>query len=202
MKMSEIALSEPISSVADNTLISAYLTGNEYAFEVLVSRYQDRLVNYLNRLIHDYEMSVDLSQEAFIRVYRNANRYQGQYKFSTWLYRIATNLAIDEMSRRERKRRVFFHNVMNWIQGDDVIYVLPDLRHSPEKTLDQTEKLARLQGAIDSLPEKYRLAFMLKEAQEFSYEETGRILEVSLGTVKSRVHRAKMLLREKLTGVL
>ncbi len=118
--MSEIALSEPISSVADNRLISAYLTGNEYAFEVLVSRYQDRLVNYLNRLIHDYEMSVDLSQEAFIRVYRNANRYQGQYKFSTWLYRIATNLAIDEMRRRERKGRVFFHNVMNWIQGDDV----------------------------------------------------------------------------------
>jgi RNA polymerase sigma-70 factor (ECF subfamily) len=200
--MSEIALSEPISSVADNTLISAYLTGNEYAFEVLVSRYQDRLVNYLNRLIHDYEMSVDLSQEAFIRVYRNANRYQGQYKFSTWLYRIATNLAIDEMRRRERKGRVFFHNVMNWIQGDDVTYVLPDLRHSPEKILDQTEKLARLQGAIDSLPEKYRLAFVLKEAQEFSYDETARILECSLGTVKSRVHRAKMLLREKLTGVL
>ena len=68
--------------------------------------------------------------------------------------------------------------------------------------MDQTEKLSRLQGAIDSLPEKYRLAFVLKEAQEFSYEETSRILDVSLGTVKSRVHRAKMLLREKLTGVL
>ncbi len=200
--MSEIALSEPISRVADNQLISAYLEGNEYAFEVLVSRYQDRLVNHLNRLIHDFDMSVDLAQEAFIRVYRNANRYQGQYQFSTWLYRIATNLAIDEMRRRERKGRVFFHNVMNWIQRDDETYVLPDLRHSPEKTLDQTQKLARLQGAIDSLPEKYRLAFVLKEAQEFSYEETSRILDVSLGTVKSRVHRAKLLLREKLTGVL
>ena len=116
MIMTEIALSEPISGVADNTLISAYLEGNEYAFEVLMNRYQDRLVNYVNRLIHDFDMSADLAQEAFIRVYRNVNRYQGQYQFSTWLYRIATNLAIDEMRRRERKGRVFFHNVMNWIQ--------------------------------------------------------------------------------------
>lgn len=200
--MSEIALSEPITGVADNTLISAYLEGNEYAFEVLVGRYQNRLVNYLNRLIQDFDMSVDLAQEAFIRVYRNANRYEGQYQFSTWLYRIATNLAIDEMRRRERKGRVFFYNVMNWIQRDDGSYVLSDLRHSPEKTFDQSEKLTRLQGAIDSLPEKYRLAFVLKEAQEFSYEDTSRILGVSLGTVKSRVHRAKMLLREKLTGIL
>jgi RNA polymerase sigma-70 factor (ECF subfamily) len=200
--MSEIALAEPILGVADNKLVSAYLEGNEYAFEVLVNRYQDRLVNYLNRLIHDFDMSADLAQEAFIRVYRNANRYQGQYQFSTWLYRIATNLAIDEMRRRERKGRVFYHNVMNWIQGEDETYVLPDLRHSPEKALSQTEQLSRLQGAMDSLPAKYRLAFVLKEAQEFSYEETSRILNVSLGTVKSRVHRAKMLLREKLTEVL
>jgi RNA polymerase sigma-70 factor (ECF subfamily) len=200
--MSEIALAEPILGVADNKLVSAYLEGNEYAFEVLVNRYQDRLVNYLNRLIHDFDMSADLAQEAFIRVYRNANRYQGQYQFSTWLYRIATNLAIDEMRRRERKGRVFYHNVMNWIQGEDETYVLPDLRQSPEKALSQTEQLSRLQGAMDSLPAKYRLAFVLKEAQEFSYEETSRILNVSLGTVKSRVHRAKMLLREKLTEVL
>ncbi|MCH8820736.1 MAG: sigma-70 family RNA polymerase sigma factor [Acidobacteria bacterium] len=200
--MSEIVFSEPISRVGDNKLISAYLEGNEYAFEVLMGRYQNRLVNYLNRLIHDFDTSVDLAQEAFIRVYRNANRYQGQYQFSTWLYRIATNLAIDEMRRRQRKGRVFFHNVMHWIQRDDGTYVLPDVRPSPEKILDQAEKLKRLQGAMDTLPEKYRLAFVLKEAQEFSYEETSRILGVSLGTVKSRVHRAKLLLREKLTGVL
>lgn len=200
--MTEIALREPISTSGDNALISAYLEGDEYAFEVLVSRYQNRLVNYLNRLIHDFDMAADLAQEAFIRVYRNANRYQAQYQFSTWLYRIATNLAIDEMRRRQRKGRFFFYNVMGWLQRDDGTYVLPDLRHSPEKTLDRTEKLERLQGAIDSLPEKYRLAFVLKEVQEFSYEETSGILGVSLGTVKSRVHRAKLLLRKKLSGVL
>lgn len=186
----------------DNALVSAYLEGNEDAFEALVFRYQDKLVNYLNNLLHDYDLSVDLAQEAFIRVYKNADRYKGQYQFSTWIYRIATNLAIDEMRRRERKGRFFFYNVMALFQKDDKTYPLPDRRESPEKALDRKQKLQRLQAAIDTLPEKYRLAFMLKEVQELSYEETSRILNISLGTSKSRIHRAKMLLREKLVGVI
>ncbi len=120
----------------------------------------------------------------------------------TWIYRIATNLAIDEIRRRERKGRFFFYNVMSFFQKDEQEFPLPDLRESPEQALDSKEKLRRLQSAIDTLPEKYRLAFMLKEAQELSYEETSRILNISLGTAKSRIHRAKMLLREKLAGVL
>ena len=183
-------------------MISAYLKGDEYAFEILVTRYQNKLVNYLNRLIHDYEMAVDLAQEAFIRVYRNANRYKGEYQFSTWLYRIATNLAIDEMRRRERKGRFFFYNVKERFLQDDGTRCLPDLRYSPEKSLDRTEQLERLQVAIDSLPEKYRFAFILKEVQELSYQEISKVLRISLGTVKSRVHRAKILLRGKLSGVL
>ena len=201
--MTEIAISQPISGIADNALISAYLKGDEYAFEVLVSRYQNKLVNYVNRLIHDYETAVDLAQEAFIRVYRNANSYKGEYQFSTWLYRIATNLAIDEIRRRKRKGRFFFNNLKGrFQQEEDSTRRLPDLRYSPEKSLDRTEKLRRLQAAIDSLPEKYRLAFILKEVQELSYEEISKVLKIPLGTVKSRVHRAKMLLREKLSGVL
>jgi len=188
--------------LGDNALISAYLEGNEDAFEALVHRYQDKLVNYLNNLLHDYELAVDLAQEAFIRVYKNADRYQGKYQFSTWIYRIATNLAIDEIRRRERKGRFFFYNVMSFFQKDEQEFPIPDLRESPEKALDSKEKLQRLQSAIDTLPEKYRLAFMLKEAQELSYDETSRILNISLGTAKSRIHRAKMLLREKLAGVL
>ncbi len=186
----------------DNALVSAYLEGNEDAFEALVARYQDKLVNYLNNLLHDYELAVDLAQEAFIRVYKNADRYEGKYQFSTWIYRIATNLAIDEIRRRERKGRFFFYNVMSFFQKDDMTFPLPDKRETPEKALDRKEKLDRLQAAIDTLPEKYRLAFMLKEVQELSYEDTSRILEISLGTAKSRIHRAKMLLREKLVGVL
>jgi len=186
----------------DNALVFAYLEGNEDAFEALVHRYQDRLVNYLNNLLHDYELAVDLAQESFIRVFRNADRYKGKYQFSTWIYRIATNLAIDEIRRRERKGRFFFYNVMSLFQKDEQTFPLPDLRESPESALGSKERLQRLQTAIDSLPEKYRLAFMLKEAQELSYEETATILKISLGTTKSRIHRAKMLLREKLSAHL
>jgi RNA polymerase sigma-70 factor (ECF subfamily) len=186
----------------DNALVTAYLEGSEEAFEVLVYRYQDKLVNYLNNLLHDYDLAVDLAQEAFIRVYRNANRYEGKYRFSTWIYRIATNLAIDEIRRRERKGRFFFYNVMALFQRGDRDYQLPDRRESPEKQLDRKQKLDRLRVAIDALPEKYRLAFMLKEAQELSYEETSKILRISIGTAKSRIHRAKMLLRNRLVDVV
>ncbi len=196
------SLAQNFLGFGDNALVTAYLEGNEDAFEALVSRYQDKLVNYLNNLLHDYELAVDLAQEAFIRVYKNADRYKGKYQFSTWIYRIATNLAIDEIRRRERKGRFFFYNVMSFFQKDDKTFPLPDQRESPEKALDRKEKLDRLQAAIDTLPEKYRLAFMLKEVQELSYDETSRILEISLGTAKSRIHRAKMLLRDKLVGVL
>lgn len=200
--MSTAAFAQSFVGIGDNDLVSAYLEGSEEAFEVLVGRYQDKLVNYINTLIHDYEISVDLAQEAFIRVYRNADRYEGKYQFSTWIYRIATNLAIDEMRRRDRKGRFFLHNVMAFFQKDEKDYPLPDFRHCPEKALGSQERLGKLQSAIDSLPEKYRLPFLLKEVHELSYEETSKVLKISLGTVKSRIHRAKMLLREKLNGVI
>lgn len=187
---------------ADNALVSAYLEGNDIAFEELVHRYQDKLTNYINGIIYDYDRSIDLCQEAFIRVFRNAHRYQGKYQFSTWLYRIATNLAIDEIRRRQRKRRFFFQSVVDFFQADEPAVPLPDLRHCPELALDKKEKAQRLKTAIGSLSAKYRLAFILKEVQGLSYEETAQVLNISLGTVKSRIHRAKRLLREKLVGVL
>lgn len=200
--MQNSAAAQQVLTLGDNALVAAYLEGNEVAFEVLVQRYQDKLVNYINGITHDYDRSIDLCQDAFIRVFRNAHRYQGKYQFSTWLYRIATNLAIDELRRRERKGRFFFYNVMEFFQSGEQCVPLPDCRHCPEKTLDQKEKADRLEVAIGSLSEKYKLAFVLKEVQGLSYEETSRVLNISLGTVKSRIHRAKMLLREKLAGVL
>ena len=91
---------------------------------------------------------------------------------------------------------------MSLFQKDEQTFTLPDLRESPENELGRKERLQTLQRAIDSLPDKYRLAFMLKEAQELSYEETATILKIFLGTAKSRIHRANMLLREKLSGCL
>jgi RNA polymerase sigma-70 factor (ECF subfamily) len=187
---------------ADNALIVAYLKGDEYAFQVLVNRYQDRLVNYLFNLIRDYDQAVDLSQETFIRVFRHAHRYKGNYQFSTWIYRIATNLALDEM--RRRKRRGFFLTQRLFgvtEQGEKEIQV-SDARPSPEANLGSKERTRLLRTAIDSLPPRYRLVFVLKEVQELSLEETGTVLNLSVGTVKSRLHRAKRILRDKLSRFL
>lgn len=200
--MPKAAVCEDVLKAGDNGLVAAYLEGNDQAFEVLVLRYQGKLTGYINGIIRDYDRSIDLCQEAFIRVFKNAHRYKGKYQFSTWLYRIATNLAIDEIRRRKRKGRFFFYNVMDMFQKEDRPVPLPDVRQCPGRTFDKNEKRERLQIAIDSLPEKYRLAFILKEVQGLSYEETGQVLNISLGTVKSRIHRAKLLLREKLAGVL
>ena len=95
----------------DNGLVRAFISGNDEAFNQLVTRYKDPLVNYLNMMVGDYEIAADLSQETFLRVYRNIRRYSNLYQFSTWIYRIATNLAIDEMRYRKRRGRVFYKNV-------------------------------------------------------------------------------------------
>jgi len=200
--MNNVGVAASFAGLGDNALVSAYLEGDEFAFEALVLRYQDKLASYINGILRDYDRSIDLCQEAFIRVFRNAHRYRGKYQFSTWLYRIATNLAIDELRKRQRKGKFLFYNVVEHFQPDDNAVPLPDQRQCPERTFDTREKAERLEIAIDSLSEKYRLAFVLKEVQGLSYEETAGVLNISLGTVKSRIHRAKLLLRDKLAGVL
>ena len=194
------------TGLEDNVLLEAYLEGESVAFDLLVRRYQDRLVNYINGIIHDYEQSVDLTQETFIRVIKNAGKYEGKYKFSTWLYRIATNIAIDELRSRSKKGRFFFRNVLDYFKTEDdgleLEMVLPDRTYCPGKALEITEKADFLQTAVSSLAEIYRVPFLLKEVQDLSYEEVSQILNLPQGTVKSRVHRAKLLLREKLQGVL
>ncbi|MFB3904756.1 MAG: RNA polymerase sigma factor [Acidobacteriota bacterium] len=196
------AYADAFSASRDNALVSAYLEGDDHAFQVLVSRYQGKLINYVNTLVHDYDLSVDLAQETFIRVFRYADRYRGDYQFSTWVYRIATNLAIDELRRRERKGRFSLRHMIALFEKDGRPLPIPDVRPTPERTLDGKERLERLQAAVDSLPPKYRLPFLLKEVEDLSYDEICQVLQISMGTVKSRIHRAKMLLREKLAGIL
>jgi RNA polymerase sigma-70 factor (ECF subfamily) len=200
--MENFGIAASFTGLGDNALVTAYLEGDELAFETLVVRHQDKLASYINGILRDYDRSIDLCQEAFIRVFRNAHRYRGKYQFSTWLYRIATNLAIDELRKRQRKSRFRFYNIVEYFQPDVDAVPLPDQRQCPERTFDTREKAERLEIAIESLSEKYRLAFVLKEVQGLSYEETAGVLNISLGTVKSRIHRAKLLLRNKLAGVL
>jgi len=186
----------------DNNLVKEFIAGNDAAFTQLVCKYKDALTNYLNMMIGDYEIAVDLSQETFLRVYRNIGRYSNVYQFSTWIYRIATNLAIDEMRYRKRRGRVFYRNVWGGRKSENdkegPEFELTDVRRNPRDEILRKESGQVLGDAIRSLPEKYRTAFIMKEVQELPYETIAKTLNCSAGTIKSRLHRARELLQRKL----
>jgi RNA polymerase sigma-70 factor, ECF subfamily len=196
----EIGL-EPARRGTDNDLVREFIGGNDTAFAQLVTKYKDPLVGYLATMVGDYDIAVDLSQETFLRVFKNIRRYSQIYQFSTWIYRIATNLAIDEMRFRRRRGQVFYRNIWGGRREEEPEapeFEISDTRHGPRDEVLRKESSQVLGDAIRSLPEKYRTAFIMKEVQELPYEEIARILRTSPGTIKSRLHRARELLQRKL----
>jgi RNA polymerase sigma-70 factor (ECF subfamily) len=189
----------------DNDLVREFIAGNDAAFTQLVTKYKNGLTNYLNVMVGDYDIAVDLSQETFLRVYKNIRKYSHIYQFSTWLYRIATNLAIDEMRYRRRRGQVFYRNIWNNRPGPDSDgpeFEISDSRRGPREEVLRKESGQVLGEAIRSLPEKYRTAFIMKEVQELPYETIAQVLNCSAGTIKSRLHRARELLQRKLENYM
>ena len=190
-----------IQSSTDNELVREFIAGNDAAFTQLVTKYKDVITNYLNLMVGEYDIAVDLCQETFLRVYKNIDRYSNIYQFSTWIYRIATNLAIDEIRFRRRRGQVFYRNVWANQRGEreeTPEYQIRDVRHDPSDEMLRKESAKLLRDAIRSLPEKYRTAFIMKEIQELPYETIAEVLKTSPGTIKSRLHRARELLQRKL----
>jgi RNA polymerase sigma-70 factor, ECF subfamily len=189
----------------DNELVREFIAGNDAAFTQLVTKYKDPLTNYLNVMVGDYDIAVDLSQETFLRVYKNIGRYSNIYQFSTWIYKIATNLAIDEMRFRKRRGQVFYRNILgSHAAGDDdgPEFEISDSRRNPRDEILSKESSQILEDAIRSLPEKYRTAFIMKEVQELPYETIAEVLRCSTGTIKSRLHRAREFLQKKLKNYI
>jgi RNA polymerase sigma-70 factor (ECF subfamily) len=189
------------ATTTDNGLVKEFISGNDEAFTQLVTRYKDSITNYLNMMVGDYDIAVDLSQETFLRVYRSINRYSNLYQFSTWIYRIATNLAIDEIRYRKRRGQVFYRNILGnrpSSSNEGPEFELSDVRRNPRDEILRKESSQILGDAIRSLPEKYRTAFIMKEVQELPYESIAKVLKCSAGTIKSRLHRARELLQRKL----
>jgi RNA polymerase sigma-70 factor (ECF subfamily) len=190
-------VSEPRS---DHALLEATRTGDEEAFAELVFRYRNQITNYIYRLTNDYEGAVDIAQETFVRVYRAAERYQTDYAFSTYIYRIATNLAISELRKRKRRRTVSLTGLFQSRESTEapVEFNPPDVRPLQDAALVDAERREAVARAIATLPEKYRAPLVLRDVEGKSYEEIARIMRMSNGTVKSRISRARSLLREKL----
>lgn len=170
----------------DYALIRAIQGGDMVAFNTMVDRYKKRLMNVIGRMLSSTEEAEDVVQETFIRVYQHRQSFNFQHCFSTWIYTIALNLARNEL----RKRKKFKFLDISEMQGNESeIAIAPKLPSNFPKALD---------GAVKELPEKYRSAFILRDVQELAYNEVAVVLDVPLGTVKSRVNRARQMLRERL----
>jgi RNA polymerase sigma-70 factor (ECF subfamily) len=189
----------PFDSASDHALLEATRRGDETAFAELVSRYSNQITNYLFRMLNDYEEAVDLAQETFVRVYLAIERYHANYAFSTYIYRIATNLAISELRKRKRRRLVSLTGLFQTDGYDEPIeFHPPDEKPLPDSELVAKQRQGIVGRAISTLPEKYRAPLVLRDVEGKSYEEISQILEANEGTIKSRISRGRNLLRDKL----
>jgi RNA polymerase sigma-70 factor, ECF subfamily len=185
------AVREQLRQLEDGAVVSAFLTGEERAFQELVSRYQTRLLNFIYRTIGDRERAEDLVQEVFIRVYRHLHRFDRSKKFSTWIYTIASNLAKNELRNRSRNPLVLFQAIKkNW-QDDDRPLQFEDPASRPDDLYRKRHLRELVEESVDRLPEHHRQVFVLRELEGKSYEEIAEITSCNLGTVKSRLNRAR-----------
>jgi RNA polymerase sigma-70 factor, ECF subfamily len=190
----------PVSedNLSDHALIEATKNGDEDAFSVIIGRYRSPITNYLYRFLNDYEEAVDLAQETFVRVYFAIDRYHTDYAFSTYIYRIATNLAISEIRKRKRRTILSLTGLFQADAEDDTEFQPTDDRSLPDKDLIDDEQGRVIAKAIATLPPKYRVPVILRDIEGKTYEEIASILGLGLGTTKSRISRARALLKEKL----
>jgi RNA polymerase sigma-70 factor (ECF subfamily) len=175
----------------DSAVVRASLAGDGRAFTELVLRYQTRLLNFVYRSIGDRERAEDLVQEAFIRVHRHLHRFDQSKKFSTWIYTIASNLAKNELRNRSRNPLVLFQTIKkNW-DADHRPIQFEDTQSRPDDLFRKRHLRELVEATVAQLPEHHRAVFVLRELEGKSYEEIADITGCNLGTVKSRLNRAR-----------
>ena len=180
-----------LQTLDDAGVVAAHLTGDPQAFEELVERYQKRLLNFVYRTIGDRERGEDLVQEVFIRVHRHLHRFDQTKKFSTWIYTIASNLAKNELRNRSRNPLVLFQTIKkNW-EADHRPLQFEDKHHRPDDLYRKRHLRELVDWTVAQLPEHHRVVFVLRELEGKTYEEIAEITECNLGTVKSRLNRAR-----------
>src|SRR4051795_13021323 len=182
---------EQLKGMDDADVVTAFLEGEERAFQELVERYQTRLLNFIYRTIGDREKAEDLVQEVFIRVYRHLHRFDRSKKFSTWAYTIASNLAKNELRNRSRNPLVLFQTMRSSSEEDDRPLQFEDTTSRPDDMYRKRHLRQLVDETVAALPEHHRQVFVLRELEGKSYEEIAEITNCNLGTVKSRLNRAR-----------
>ncbi|MBM3328272.1 MAG: sigma-70 family RNA polymerase sigma factor [Calditrichaeota bacterium] len=190
-------------TVTDEELIRRFQSGEDGAFDLIVARYRGPLFNFIYRILGDPAFSEDILQETFIRVWTNRSSYREIAKFSTWIYTIAGNLTKSELRRQKIRRWVFLGGGKSGNSREDEKPLdIVDDNADPERDLERRTIQRRVDAEIAKLPLVFREVIVLRDVQELSYEEIGSILQIPLGTVKSRVNRGRARLQERLKDLL
>jgi RNA polymerase sigma-70 factor (ECF subfamily) len=195
--MSEPSSAPPsASSEEDRATVERALEGDQRAYETLVGKYQTPLRRHVAKMVRDDAQVDDLVQEAFVKAFKSIERYNPDYAFSTWLYRIATNHSIDYI----RKKKLPTFSIDKPVQTRDgqLQVELPDTTYRPDRDVVTGQRNAILSAAIDDLPEKYNKVIVMRHQQELSYDEIAEKLDLPLGTVKAHIFRARALLNKAL----
>jgi RNA polymerase sigma-70 factor (ECF subfamily) len=180
----------------DAQLVEAALAGDRDAFGDLVSRYQDRLFNTLLRVVGSHEDAADAVQDAFVQAYTKLESFRGASQFYTWLYRIAMNVALSRQRRRRRRPTASLDHAKESVGEEPLAAAL-----SPEETVLSQERVQHVQAALADLGDEHRQILVLREIDGCAYEEIAEILELPVGTVRSRIFRARVQLKEKLSAM-
>jgi len=181
----------------EEALVARARSGNIAAFEQIVTAYEKRVYNLALRMMGNPDDASDVAQEAFLRVYSSLRSFRGDSSFSTWIYRIVSNICLDELRKRNRQRLAYLDEPVESEDGE-MSKQVPDPSPGPDDVLQQTETRECIQRGIASLHEDHRVIVVLRDIQGLSYEEIAEILGISLGTVKSRLNRARTALKERL----
>lgn len=184
-------LPPPRTAVEINAVIEAHLRGDPKAFGRIVSRYQTRLINFVFRMVGDRDRAEELVQDTFLRVHRHLHRFDRERNFSTWIYTIAANLARNELRRRNTSPVVFVQSSPTADAAEPELPELEDPGTRPDVAFDREEMAIAVRDTVDRLSRDHREVFILRELEGKSYEEIAEIVNASLGTVKSRLNRAR-----------
>lgn len=199
MSNSKPVNTQQLSDLSDQELMRVFQAGEVKAFDLLVKRYQDAIVNYAFRFVGNYEDACDVAQETFLRLFKNKLMYEPIAKFSTWLYTIAGNIAKSQL--RKRKNAVIVSLSQRDEDGEDKTWDVPDGNYTPDKSVDETLIEQYLQDALMKIPPSYREVIVMRDIQDLEYDDIAKITELPIGTVKSRINRGRLLLQELLKDI-
>ena len=181
----------------DKELINELKTGNADAFKVLVEEYQNKIINICFGFVHNREDAEDISQEVFMEVYNSITHFRGDSKLSTWLYRISVNKSLDFIRKKNRKKR--FAKFQNLLGFERTIEEMPESKlTNPHTILENKERVQILNETVEKLPQNQKMVFILSKYEGFKNKEIAKVMNTSLSSVESLMHRAKKNLKIKL----